>query len=95
MATVPRSGGKIVRARRTTRVKTPYDRPNLPNLGSQNPNWFSRFVFSPTRSIATGAGKLLLSAIHTDSSESSSDTDSEDEIATDCEDDVTYLPGDE
>ncbi|KAJ7966059.1 protein KAKU4 isoform X1 [Quillaja saponaria] len=91
MATVPRSGGKIVRTRRTARVKTPYDRPNLPNPDPQNPNWLSRFILSPTRSIATGAGKLLLSAIYSESSESSSGSDSEDEVATDNEDNDVNL----
>lgn len=58
----PRSGGKIVRRRRTETAKTPYDRPPPPsNSASRSPNWLSRFVFSPTRFIATGAGKLLSS----------------------------------
>ncbi|KAF2283544.1 hypothetical protein GH714_011931 [Hevea brasiliensis] len=52
-----RSGGKIVRARRTVAPRTPYERPPrfLPNSPPQNPNWLSRLILSPTRMIATGA----------------------------------------
>ncbi|KAK2658209.1 hypothetical protein Ddye_004742 [Dipteronia dyeriana] len=74
-ATEPRSGGKLVRARRTAGPKTPYDRPPptfSPNPSYENPNWLSRLIYSPTRMIASGAGKLLSSVFTTDSSSSSS-----------------------
>ncbi|PPR98337.1 hypothetical protein GOBAR_AA22323 [Gossypium barbadense] len=48
-----RSGGKIVRPRRTLLRKTPYDRPRLLNSTQQNPNWISRHIFSPTRAIVS------------------------------------------
>ncbi|EEF34373.1 hypothetical protein RCOM_0204720 [Ricinus communis] len=73
-----RSGGKIIRPRRTTAPKTPYERPSprlLHNSGSQNPNWLSRLILSPTRMIATGAGKVL-SVFRNDSSSSSSSSSS-------------------
>ncbi|CAK9317400.1 unnamed protein product [Citrullus colocynthis] len=80
-----RSGGKIVRARQVRSRKTPYERPGPSNLGpGGNPSWISKFIFSPTLTIATGAGKLLSSVFVSDSSSSSSDSDSED----DDEDDV-------
>ncbi|XP_050218911.1 protein KAKU4 isoform X2 [Mercurialis annua] len=74
-----RSGGKIVRPRRTNVVRTPYERsPHqqlMTNSGSQNPNWLSRFVLSPTRIIATGAGKVLSVFRQESSSSSSSSSD--------------------
>lgn len=73
----PRSGGKIVRARRVQTRKTPYERPGPSNLGpGENPSWISKFIFSPTRTIASGAGKLLSSVFVSDSSSSSSESDS-------------------
>lgn len=72
-----RSGGKIVRARRARSRKNPYERPGLSNLGAGgNPSWISRFIFSPTLTIASGAGKLLSSVFVSDSDSSSSDSDS-------------------
>lgn len=68
----PRSGGKIVRPRRTASAKTPYDRPVPSNSASRSPNWLSRFVFTPTRFIATGAGKLLSSVFDLEPSPTSS-----------------------
>ncbi|XP_061346213.1 protein KAKU4-like isoform X2 [Gastrolobium bilobum] len=72
MASIPgsRSGGKMVRTRRTAsaRTRTPYDRPDP----SQSPNWLSRFVVSPTRFIASGAGKLFSSVLDLNSSPTSS-----------------------
>ncbi|GLT48380.1 hypothetical protein SLA2020_220100 [Shorea laevis] len=70
------SGGKMVRARRTTVTRTPYDRPRLASSVDQNPNWISRLIYSPTRLIATGAGKLLSSVFGSESSESSSSASS-------------------
>ncbi|KAF2302794.1 hypothetical protein GH714_008459 [Hevea brasiliensis] len=82
MASIPRphgaaqlgSGGKLVRPRRTTAPRTPYERPLrlLPNSASQNPNWLSSLILSPTRMIATGAGKVLSSVFGPVSSSSSS-----------------------
>lgn len=72
-----RSGGKIVRARQVRSRKTPYERPGPSNLGpGGSPSWISKFIFSPTLTIATGAGKLLSSVFVSDSSSSSSDSDS-------------------
>ncbi|KAI4337414.1 hypothetical protein L6164_015835 [Bauhinia variegata] len=66
------SGGKIVRPRRTTSAKTPYERPKPSNSASKSPNWFSRFISSPARFVAAGAGKLLSSAINLEDSPTSS-----------------------
>ncbi|KAG7024508.1 Protein KAKU4 [Cucurbita argyrosperma subsp. argyrosperma] len=82
-----RSGGKIVRARRAGTRKTPYERPGLSNLGSgENPSWISKFILSPTRTVASSAGKLLSSAFVSDSSSSSSDSDSGDDVEDDVHD---------
>ncbi|KAI4316226.1 hypothetical protein L6164_024225 [Bauhinia variegata] len=76
----PRSGGKIVRPRRTQSSKTPYERPQPSNSTSKSPNWFSRFVSLPARFVATGTGKLLSAAINLESSStSSSETNSSSE----------------
>ncbi|XP_054788833.1 protein KAKU4 isoform X2 [Prosopis cineraria] len=72
----PRSGGKIVRPRRAASAKTPYDRPAPSNSTSRSPSWLSRFVFSPTRSIASGAGKLLSTVFDLESSPTSSSSSS-------------------
>ncbi|CAL5205108.1 unnamed protein product [Lathyrus oleraceus] len=70
------SGGKMVRLRRTAaaRNRTPYTRP-VPSPSQpqpQSPNWLSRFVISPTRFIASGAGKILSSVLDLESSPGSS-----------------------
>lgn len=73
------SGGKLVRSRRAAVRRTPYDRPPVassPNPTSENPNWLSRLIYSPTRTIASGAGKLLSSVFSTDSSSCSSSSGS-------------------
>ncbi|XP_022982018.1 protein KAKU4-like isoform X2 [Cucurbita maxima] len=102
MASVPayreaggsRTGGKIVRARRAWSRKTPYERPGLSNLGpGGNPSWISRFIFSPTLTIASGAGKFLSSVFITESSSSSSDSDSEDDVEDDVHDDNRVFQG--
>ncbi|WJX35694.1 hypothetical protein P8452_23650 [Trifolium repens] len=70
------SGGKMVRLRRTAvaRNRTPYSRPvpPQPQPQPQSPNWLSRFVISPTRFIASGAGKILSTVLDLESSPSSS-----------------------
>ncbi|KAH1132018.1 hypothetical protein J1N35_003396 [Gossypium stocksii] len=71
----PRSGGKIVRSRRTLLPKTPYDRPILLNSTQKNPNWISRHIFSPTRAIVSGATRVLSSVFGFESSSSSSSSD--------------------
>lgn len=72
-----RSGGKIVRARRTAGgPRTPYDRPRLANPEPESPNWISKLIFSPTRAIANGAGKLISSVFSQDDSSSSSSSSS-------------------
>ncbi|CAN6681867.1 unnamed protein product [Malus baccata var. baccata] len=91
-----RSGGKFVRPRRSTGARTPYDRPRLVNPAPpENPSWFSRLIYSPTRKIASGAGKIISSVIGPDSSSSSSsssddgddDDDDDDEDISTQEDD--------
>ncbi|KAM1424573.1 hypothetical protein ACFX1X_017291 [Malus domestica] len=94
-ALVSRSGGKIVRPRRSAGARTPYDRPRLVNPAPpENPNWFSRLIYSPTRKIASGAGKIISSVFGPDSSSSSSsssedgaDDDDDDEDISTQEDD--------
>ncbi|KAL4317984.1 hypothetical protein GQ457_18G000460 [Hibiscus cannabinus] len=71
----PRSGGKMVRPRRTMSRTTPYDRPRLLNSTDQNPNWISRHIFSPTRAIVSGATRVLSSVFGFESSSSSSSSD--------------------
>ncbi|XP_050364117.1 protein KAKU4 isoform X2 [Argentina anserina] len=73
----PGSGGKIVRTRRPARTRTPYDRPNFTANPPppENPNWLARFIYSPTRSIVSGAGKVLSSVFRSDSSSSSSSSE--------------------
>ncbi|KAL2346837.1 hypothetical protein Fmac_000837 [Flemingia macrophylla] len=73
MASVPGSGGKMLRTRRSAaaRSRTPYDRPPAV-VESRSPNWLSRFVVSPTRFIASGAGRLFSSVLDLDSSPPSS-----------------------
>ncbi|GMY17754.1 protein KAKU4 [Fagus crenata] len=80
-----RSGGKMVRARRAAGTRTPYERPRLTNPAPQNPNWLSRLIYSPTRSIATGAGKLLSTVFFPEAesdSESSSTSSSSDDSSS-------------
>lgn len=81
MASIPRSrggsGGKILRTRRSRRPATPYDRPGLvtdpdPDSPPRNPNWLSKLILSPTRLIASGAGKVISSVFGPESSSSSS-----------------------
>lgn len=62
----------MVRPRRTATPSTPYDRPRLVDSEEQNPNWISKLVFSPTRMIASSAGKLMSSVFGSDSDSSSS-----------------------
>ncbi|ONI34050.1 hypothetical protein PRUPE_1G460900 [Prunus persica] len=81
-----RSGGKIVRPRRVAGARTPYDRPRLANPGPENPNWFSRLIYSPTRMIASGAGKIISSVFSPDSSSSSSSEDGTDDEDVDDDD---------
>ncbi|KAJ9549488.1 hypothetical protein OSB04_022031 [Centaurea solstitialis] len=79
-----RSGGKILKARRTAARKTPYDRPTSnqpqpPLLQSESPNWLAL----PAKFVAGGATKLFSSFWNPkswsapSSSSSSSDNDSE------------------
>ncbi|XP_030946775.1 protein KAKU4 isoform X2 [Quercus lobata] len=82
-ATEPRSGGKMVRPRRAAGARTPYERPRLANPELENPNWLSRLIYSPTRTIATGAGKLLTNVFFPESSESESESSSASSSADD------------
>lgn len=75
----------MVRARRAAGARTPYERPRLTNPAPQNPNWLSRLIYSPTRSIATGAGKLLSTVFFPEAesdSESSSTSSSSDDSSS-------------
>jgi hypothetical protein len=73
----PRSGGKIVRARRAAGSRTPYERPRLATQDRpENPSWLSRLLYSPTRIIASGAGKILSTVFSPSSSSSSSSASS-------------------
>jgi len=78
MASAPgsRSGGKILRTRRSAaaRSRTPYDRPAPAEAPS--PNWLSRFVLSPSRFIASGAGKIFSSVLDLDNASPSSSSSS-------------------
>ncbi|XP_020872387.1 protein KAKU4 isoform X3 [Arabidopsis lyrata subsp. lyrata] len=79
----PRTGGKIVRPRRTAAVRTPYDRPvpRSRDPPQQNPSWISRLVYKPASVIASGAGKFISSVVFSDSSSSSEeDEDSSSDI---------------
>lgn len=60
-------------------MRTPYDRPTFTNPPPENPNWLSRFLYSPTRSIVSNAGKVLSSVFRSDSSSSSEDGSDDDE----------------
>ncbi|KAE8671412.1 COP9-signalosome 5B [Hibiscus syriacus] len=71
----PRSGGKMLRPRRTMSRTTPYDRPRLFNSTQQNPNWISKHLFSPTRAVVSGATRVLSSVFGLESSSSSSSSD--------------------
>ncbi|XP_062108543.1 protein KAKU4 isoform X2 [Humulus lupulus] len=72
-----RSGGKIVRTRRIAGARaTPYERPRVTNPEPKNPNWLSKIIFSPTRMIASGAGKLISSVFYLDDSSTSSSSSS-------------------
>ncbi|KAG2699899.1 hypothetical protein I3843_07G209000 [Carya illinoinensis] len=76
-ASEPRSGGKVVRGRRFAAPRTPYERPRLTNPGaSENPSWLSRLLYSPTRLIASGAGKILSTVFSPEPSSSSASASS-------------------
>ncbi|XP_048438215.1 protein KAKU4-like isoform X2 [Pyrus x bretschneideri] len=89
-----RSGGKIFRPRRSAGARTPYGRPRLVNPAPpENPNWFSRLIYSPTRKIASGAGKIISSVFGPDSSSSSSSS-SEDGADDDDDEDISMQEDD-
>lgn len=73
----------MVRPRRAAGARTPYERPRLANPEPENPNWLSRLIYSPTRTIATGAGKLLTNVFFPESSESESESSSASSSADD------------
>ncbi|KAF8074327.1 hypothetical protein N665_1113s0008 [Sinapis alba] len=96
----PRTGGKIVRPRRSSVVRTPYDRPapRSQNPPQQNPSWISRLVYRPATAIASGAGKFISSVVFSESSSSSSegeDSSSDIEGDEEAEMDITDFPEDE
>ncbi|XP_055819937.1 protein KAKU4 [Solanum dulcamara] len=74
-----RSGGKIVTNRRKRYAAGPYDRPQQqPSPAAaeepfpKSPNWLTGHVFPATRTIISGAAKILTSVFNSDSSSSSS-----------------------
>ncbi|KAK9097861.1 hypothetical protein Syun_024906 [Stephania yunnanensis] len=69
------SGGKIVRGRRVREAPSPYARPPPPP--PENPRWLLGFVGPATRTIASGAGRLISSLFRSDSSGSSSSSEDE------------------
>ncbi|CAN4075759.1 unnamed protein product [Withania somnifera] len=81
-----RSGGKIVTNKRKRYAVGPYDRPppaaaEEEAVVNKSPNWLTGHVFPATRTIISGAAKILTSVFNTESSSSSSsdeecDTDS-------------------
>ncbi|XP_071693664.1 protein KAKU4 [Rutidosis leptorrhynchoides] len=78
-----RSGGKILKSRKTVARRTPYDRPIQPQPPlpqPENPNWLSGLV-SPAKYVAGGATKILSSIWNPKTwvtpSSSSEDTDSD------------------
>lgn len=73
----------MVRPRRAAGARTPYERPRLANPDPENPNWLSRLIYSPTRTIATGAGKLLTNVFFPESSSSDSESSSASSSADD------------
>lgn len=73
----------MVRPRRAAGARTPYERPRLANPDPENPNWLSRLIYSPTRTIATGAGKLLTNVFFPESSSSESESSSASSSADD------------
>ncbi|CAN7032675.1 unnamed protein product [Brassica rapa subsp. trilocularis] len=96
----PRTGGKIVRPRRTSVVRTPYDRPapRSRDPPQQNPSWISRLVYKPATAIASGAGKFISSVVFSESSSSSSegeDSSSDIEGDEDVEKNITEFAEDE
>ncbi|XP_031123199.1 protein KAKU4 isoform X2 [Ipomoea triloba] len=82
-----RSGGKIVNKRRR-KITTPYDRPPPPPLPPppppETPNWLTGLVFPATRTIVSGAAKLLSSVFNSDSSSCSSSSSSSGPPDGDC-----------
>ncbi|MED6125078.1 hypothetical protein PIB30_065120 [Stylosanthes scabra] len=77
-----RSGGKILRSRRrAATARTPYDRPAPPTPSASapapSPNWLSRYVLSPTRFIASGAGKFVSAVLDLDNSSPTSSSSDE------------------
>ncbi|XP_038711395.1 protein KAKU4-like isoform X2 [Tripterygium wilfordii] len=85
----PGAGGKMVRLRRRAAPITPYHRPRLlPYSQERNPSWISRIILSPTRLIATGAGKVLSTVFGPDPESSSSSSSSSSATDSTSEDDV-------
>jgi hypothetical protein len=67
----------MVRARRAAGPRTPYERPRLATQdGPENPSWLSRLLYSPSRIIVSGAGKLLSTVFSPETSSSSSSASS-------------------
>ena len=77
----------MVRPRRAAGARTLYERPRLANPKPENPNWLSRLIYSSTRTIATGAGKLLTNVFFPESSSSESEYESESSSASSSADD--------
>ncbi|XP_016439790.1 protein KAKU4 [Nicotiana tabacum] len=85
-----RSGGKIVTNRRKRYAVGPYDRPPPPPPPPEvqqpfpkSPNWLTGRVVPATRTILSGAAKILTSVFNSDSSSSSSSSDADSMFADD------------
>ncbi|CAN4077154.1 unnamed protein product [Withania somnifera] len=75
-----RSGGKIVTNRRKRYAVGPYERPQPPpeeEAVLKSPNWLTGHVFPATRTIISGAAKILTSVFDSGSSSSSSESDND------------------
>ncbi|KAM3379425.1 protein KAKU4 isoform X1 [Capsicum galapagoense] len=76
------AGGKIVTNRRKRYAVGPYDRP-LPSLAAaeeavqKSPNWFTGHVFPATRTIISGAAKIITSVFNSETSSSSESEDND------------------
>ncbi|XP_047258453.1 protein KAKU4 isoform X2 [Capsicum annuum] len=76
------AGGKIVTNRRKRYAVGPYDRP-LPSPAAaeeavqKSPNWFTGHVFPATRTIISGAAKIITSVFNSETSSSSESEDND------------------
>lgn len=73
-----RSGGKIVTNKRKRYAVGPYDRPpQAEEAVLKSPNWLTGHVFPATRTIISGAAKILTFVFNSESASSSSSSESD------------------